>query len=250
MITFPNKIIHIEEVDSTNIQAEKLASKEEIVEGTVVSADFQRNGQGLAGNTWSSEPDRNVLMSMILFPEFLAPSNQFMLHKVVSLGVVACLKKHLKDQPVMIKWPNDIYVKGKKIAGILGKNIVLGNKLKTSILGIGLNVNQTTFKADLPNPVSMKQISGETYDRLLLTEDIAAQIWLNYVQLREGRAGELNARYLDNLLNFDQPAVYQADGQKFVGIIRNVDQYGFLVVESGGVKREFDLKEIVLLTDK
>jgi BirA family transcriptional regulator, biotin operon repressor / biotin---[acetyl-CoA-carboxylase] ligase len=250
MITFCNKIIHVEEVDSTNILAEKLAAEEETMEGTVVLADFQQNGQGLAGNIWSSEPGCNVLMSMILFPEFLAPSNQFMLHKVVSLGVATCLKRHLKDHTVMIKWPNDIYVEGKKIAGILGKNIVLGEKLQTSILGVGLNVNQMTFDEQLPNPVSMAQIAGKSFDRLLLTEDIAAHIWLNYVQLREGRAGELNARYLDNLLNFDQPAVYQADGQKFVGIIRNVDHYGFLVVESGGIKREFDMKEIVLLTNK
>lgn len=250
MITFSNKIFHVGEVNSTNIQAEKLAAKEGTEEGSVVSADYQWNGRGMAGNTWSSEPGRNVLMSMIFFPEFLAPANQFMLHKAVSLGVLACLEKHLKNHRVLIKWPNDIYVEGKKIAGILGKNIVLGQKLQTSIAGIGLNVNQMTFDKQLPNPVSMVQIAGKSFDRLMLTEDLAAHIWLNYLQLREGRAGEINARYLNNLLNFNQPAVYQADGQKFVGIIRDVDQSGFLLVESGGAKRKFDFKEIVLLTNK
>jgi BirA family transcriptional regulator, biotin operon repressor / biotin---[acetyl-CoA-carboxylase] ligase len=247
MMPFTGKINFLGEVESTNLVAEKRLTAGNVAEGTVFFADYQWKGKGVGSNSWHSNRGENVLMSMVFYPDFLDPADQFMLHKVVSSGVCDCLKSYLADEAINIKWPNDIYVRGGKIAGILGKNFVIGQKLETAIIGIGLNVNQQDFDKVLPNPVSMANIAGSHFDRMAVTQSLAQQIWKHYQMLRSGLTDEINGRYLSGLLNFNKPATYRAAGKKFVGIIRNVDAFGYLIVETEGKLRKFDMKEIALV---
>ena len=116
---------------------------------------YQTAGRGQTGNSWESEADKNLLCSILLPPN----KNLYFLNIAVGVAII-----RLISEPLTIKWPNDIYWRDKKLAGILVENAIIGNEVKYSIAGIGLNLNQTKFVSDAPNPVSLKQITGKEYD--------------------------------------------------------------------------------------
>ena len=136
----------------------QLIKNTEVAEGTVVLAKEQTSGRGQVNNTWESSYGDNLLMSIVLYPEFLHAGNQFLLSKFVSLAIVDFLSYYLEN--VTIKWPNDIYVGNKKIAGVLIENSLRGAFISSSVVGIGLNVNQTEFSSSIPNPTSLKNESN------------------------------------------------------------------------------------------
>src|ERR1035437_6675835 len=149
--------IEIEKTDSTNSYLSKLLGEKTLFEGTVVITNRQEMGRGQRGTTWESEPNKNLTLSILLHPTFLRPDEQFQLNKAISLGVAGFVVGVLQvDVDVKIKWPNDIYIRNKKVAGILIENSVSGNNLQHSIIGIGINVNQEKFSAKLPNPTSFR----------------------------------------------------------------------------------------------
>ena len=173
------KIVHIAETDSTNrwLKANEeeargqrggssKASKRKLEGddprgsfGVVVRADFQTAGRGCGTNTWESERGKNLLFSMLIFPEEIPANQQFHITEIASVAMCETLRAYT-DEPVTIKWPNDIYVGDRKICGMLIENTLQGNVLKDSIIGIGLNVNQREFHSDAPNPVSLYQLRG------------------------------------------------------------------------------------------
>ena len=120
-----------------------------------ICAGFQTAGRGQTGNSWESEEGKNLLCSILLPPD----KNLYFLNIAVGVALLRVI-----GEDFSIKWPNDIYWQDKKAAGILVENAIIGNEIKYSIAGIGLNVNQTEFKSDAPNPVSLKQIRGREYD--------------------------------------------------------------------------------------
>jgi BirA family transcriptional regulator, biotin operon repressor / biotin---[acetyl-CoA-carboxylase] ligase len=244
------KTIHFITIDSTNEAALRLLSEKEIGEFSVIYADFQSKGQGVGKNLWHSQPAKNLLMSIVLFPEFLDPSDQFIINKLVSLAVCRCLSEFLPKREIKIKWPNDIYVDGRKIAGILSKNMIIGHRISSCIVGIGLNVNQAEFPQDLPNPVSMFQLSGKEFGRVEVLNQLTERIIENYQRVKEGMENEIDKEYLSMLLNFNRTAVYHSKGKTFDGIIRGVDAFGMLMLETEGEIRNFDMKEITLVTGK
>ncbi|MBQ7773428.1 MAG: biotin--[Bacteroidales bacterium] len=138
-------------LDSTNSQARREA--EESCEGSVWIADFQTAGRGQRGNRWESRKGENLTFSILFKPEFLPPHKQFLISQVCAVGIYRYLAG--KGMPASIKWPNDIYIGNKKICGILIENSISGDKLSVSIAGIGLNLNQTQFASDAPNPTSL-----------------------------------------------------------------------------------------------
>lgn len=245
-----NKIIYFEKVDSTNEEAEKLVYSRQLEEYTVIVTDFQLKGKGVGSNTWHSDPAMNILMSIVLHPWFLNPTDQFMINKVVSLAVVNCIAQFLPEKSIYIKWPNDIYVEDRKIAGILSKNIIMGHQFNSCIVGIGLNVNQITFDPDVPNPVSLAKLTGSAVDRELVLENLTDQIKTSYERLRTGNFGEIDQDYLSTLLNYNRSAIYESQGKRFEGIIRNVDPFGRLILETGGEIKKYDMKEITLIFNK
>lgn len=160
--------MYIASTNSTNTLLRELIAKGEWPEGELfLYAGYQTAGRGQTGNGWESEAEKNLLCSILL------PSrkNLFELNMVVAVAV-----QRLLGEAFTIKWPNDIYYGDKKVAGILVENAIIGNEIKYSIAGIGLNVNQVEWQSDAPNPVSLKQITGRTYDIDALMQKLYEQV--------------------------------------------------------------------------
>ena len=163
--TFPYPLIALDETDSTNRYISQLCNElqESVAELTTVTAEFQTAGKGQRGNTWEAERGKNLLFSFVLYPTFLEARRQFILSQIVSLSIKEELDRWSDE--ITIKWPNDIYWRDKKICGILIENDLSGHFIGRSISGIGININQNEFHSDAPNPVSLKQITGQEHDR-------------------------------------------------------------------------------------
>ena len=156
------KVVHIEETDSTNRWLKDYSATQP-VEDMVVCADYQTAGKGCGANTWESERGKNLTFSMLIHPKAIPANQQFHITEIVSVALCKTLQPYIYNK-VEIKWPNDIYVDDKKICGILIENRLQGAEIKDCIIGIGLNVNQTEFKSDAPNPVSLRQLTGKETD--------------------------------------------------------------------------------------
>ena len=240
-----NNIRHYATLGSTNAVAEKWLTEERPPEGSVVLADYQNSGKGVGTNTWESAPGSNLLLSTILYPTFLPAHQQFMLNKVLSLAMHQCVAGQLPQHQILIKWPNDVYVGKKKIAGILTRNTITGSTLEVTIAGLGLNVNQTSFPKEIPNPVSLKMISGKDHDRRQVLQSLLKALGHFYDLLHSNHFYKIDEQYLRVLLNYEKPASYQAGQEKFTGRITGVDVYGHLMITVGEETKTFDMKEIV-----
>ncbi len=240
-------LITLNEVDSTNSYLKDILTNTKPVEGTVIMAESQYAGRGQQQNKWHSEPRKNLAFSILLNPSFLPVSNQFELTRVVSLGVYDALKPLLGDG-LKIKWPNDVYYNDSKLGGILIENLVQGTKIKHSVIGIGLNINQTDFPAWVPNPASVKQILQRDEDKLAILSDICGHIEGWYLKLKGGRADEIHNAYLRILYWLNQPGKFRSNGETFEGTIKNVRDNGLLVVENNlNSELEFSFKQIEFL---
>ncbi len=178
--------IQLRRVDSTNNYARQLVQDKLPIEGTVVITDKQTEGRGQRQNSWVSEADLNLTCSFILRPVFLAAKDQFILSAVTALAVLNTINPFMDEgKEVKIKWPNDILVNGKKIAGILIENTLRKTNLETSILGIGLNVNQIDFPREI-NATSLKQLTGNSIQIENILDELSSQLEKNYLMIRNG----------------------------------------------------------------
>jgi BirA family biotin operon repressor/biotin-[acetyl-CoA-carboxylase] ligase len=243
MILTNKNIIRLKEVESTNNYANQLVLSKAAEHGTVVLAQHQKKGRGQQGNSWESEPDKNLLASFILYPQFLPASKQFHLSKIASLALIDFLKT--KTEFVSIKWPNDIYIQNKKVAGILIENSVKGNHLSSAIIGIGLNLNQEKFVSDAPNPVSLKQITGKDYDIEEAALKISDHLQMWYKALLTNNYKEIDNSYFAQLFRANEWAVFAKQGNRFEAKITGIGEYGQLVLEdrNGGFS-EYMFKEV------
>jgi BirA family biotin operon repressor/biotin-[acetyl-CoA-carboxylase] ligase len=235
--------IFLNEVESTNNYANHLVLSKAAGHGTVVLAQHQKMGKGQQGNSWESEYGKNLLMSVILFPQFLPVAKQFYLSKIASLALVDFLTNETSE--VTIKWPNDIYAGNKKLAGMLIENSIKANNLDSSIIGIGLNLNQERFVSDAPNPISLKIITGKDYN----VEEVALKIWelLNFwfEKLQEGNFEEIDTAYFNQLFRANEWALFSKEGKPFEARITGIGEFGQLILEDrNGVFSEFMFKEI------
>ena len=163
----------INETHSTNSLLKELLAKGEWPEGEgFLYAGYQTAGRGQTGNSWESEADKNLLCSILLPPD----KNLYFLNIAVGVAIYRAIRE-LWISELGVKWPNDIYWRDKKLAGILVENAIIGSDVKYSIAGIGLNVNQTEFVSDAPNPVSLKQITGNEYDIDQLMKDLLHAVY-------------------------------------------------------------------------
>lgn len=241
-------LIELQTIDSTNLYAEQLLKTQKVAEGTIIFAQVQTSGKGQGENTWESEPRKNVTFSLVLFPRFISPGQQFLLNKAIALGVLDFLARATVEQKLSIKWPNDIYAGNRKIGGILIQNTVCGNVYESCIAGIGVNINQETFHPDLTNPVSLKQITGKDYPVKDAMDLIVACIDNRYQQLQEGFAELLDLEYRDRLFGINEWKEYSVDKNLLKGKIRDVDESGMLIMEmENGSIRHFNHGEIVLV---
>lgn len=235
-----------ERVDSTNKKTKELLQNNNLMEGTFVLAYDQYAGKGYAKNTWESEPGKNITGSLILKPCFLEPSKQFLLTKILSLGIKDSISNIIDHkEKVYIKWPNDIYINDNKVAGILVENTILGNTIQNSICGLGININQIVFKSDAPNPVSLKMITKTDIRIADVVGSISQTLQHWYDLLKAGKTDSIDHAYHHSLYQLNVSARYKTPTFSFTGSIKGTDDYGRLLIENEeGIMQVFDFKEV------
>ncbi len=248
------KITHFKNIESTNSYLQNLLDNGEDVADNIVVTDFQTSGKGQGKNVWHSEEGKNLLFSITLDMSFLKAEDQFLLTQMVSVAVIDVLKKYLPEENLFIKWPNDIYFNDKKIAGVLIKNEIKGMMMGTSIIGIGLNVNQTDFDESLPNPISMKIIMGKDYDleKILLevTESLSHQVTKCQSQRQCHRQSPIANSYINHLYRYKQWAFYEHEGRLKEMMIIGYDRFGRLMLKEKNNREVIcDLKEITFVIE-
>lgn len=228
-IGFPVKRLAI--IDSTNNYANNQLAEGSVTEGTVFLAEYQTSGKGQQYNSWESEKGKNLTFSLVLLPSFVEIIDQFVISKVVTLGMTDYLIQCGLDE-VSIKWPNDLYVGNRKIAGILIENAIMGAVIASSVIGIGLNVNQEKFLSLAPNPVSMKMLTGKDYDLNEILSGLMEGIENWYAVLCAGKTGIINAAYEQRMYRRNIWAQYRKEnGENFEGKIQGVNEIGQLLIE-------------------
>ena len=223
-----------------------MSNSKPLPEGTVIMAEHQYAGRGQQQNKWLSQPGKNLTFSILLKPTFINAVHQFDLTRAISLGVHDALLPLLGDG-LKIKWPNDIYYNDKKLGGMLIENMVQGERINNSVVGIGLNVNQDDFPEGVSNATSVKQILHKDYDLRLLLSEICSQIEGYYLHLKAGRIDFIRNAYLSRLYWLNVPHYFKAGDEVFEGIIDAVADNGLLQIKSGGHTKTYNLKEIEFL---
>jgi len=221
-----SNIIYREKVSSTNVLAAETLNTTYLPEGSLIYAGEQSNGKGQRGRNWHGEAGKNLTMSIILYPHLLEADRQFMLSKVISLAIAELLDPY--SGAISIKWPNDIYHKDDKIAGILIENAIEGNSIRHCIAGIGININQLHFPPEIPNPVSLNIINRHEYDISVLLEDFCRICDKWYKRLKYAHEDEINEQYRQRLYRLNRLSGYILNGRMTRAMIRGVDRYGRL----------------------
>ncbi len=261
-------------VSSTNDVALSNCSAD--ADKTIYAAEFQTAGRGQKGNKWESNRSENLMFTILFKPQFLKPSEQYILAMVTTLGIASYLKNKegLDKELVKIKWPNDIYVGDKKICGMLIENSISGDQIGCSIVGIGVNINQTTFSSQVTNATSLRNETKKgNYDTHKELEELAEFIFEYYQKSekelkKRGNFNGIIEEYLSNLyrlnefhkfvelkeISADKPVdTYLSDKEliakdkgkiinaKIVGI---TPQFCLVLTLEDGTQREYAFKEI------
>jgi|MGYP000087063268 BirA family biotin operon repressor/biotin-[acetyl-CoA-carboxylase] ligase len=240
------KLIKLDAIDSTNEFLKGISTQPDLENFTVVTAENQTKGKGQMGAVWNSEVGKNLIMS-VLVKNFLLEINEiFNLNIGVSLAVIAALKKN-NIPDLSIKWPNDILSANKKIGGILIENSIKSDGTILSIVGLGLNVNQTNFEG-LPKASSLAVVTGKELDKEELLLEIITNLEVNVAESKQNSAS-LRQQFVDLLYKKGIPMPFtNQKEEKFMGIIQGISLVGRLLVllEDDSVA-EFDIKEIQML---
>jgi BirA family biotin operon repressor/biotin-[acetyl-CoA-carboxylase] ligase len=214
--------------------------------GTAVATFHQTAGRGQRGNTWVSEPGKNVHYSLLYRPENIPSNNQFILSEAVSLVARNLLGEQADD--VVIKWPNDLYRKGQKMGGILIENQLKGGVVEQSIIGIGLNINQIDFPAFQPEATSLALATGKTFDLETLVNRLHQQLCKSLDDLSFEKAEDIQRFYLNNLHRRDGFHPYSDKEGVFTAKIRGVKPQGDLLLErEDGTVKAYGFKEVTFL---
>ena len=236
-------IVHLDEVNSTNAYIQSLPKEEALPNGSLVWADFQTAGRGQIGNVWESAAGENLTFSMIFYPSFLKANNQFLISQIVALSVKQALDSYTDD--ISIKWPNDIYWKDKKICGMLIENDLAGQYIYSSIIGIGININQEKFCGGAPNPVSLSQIVGKKVDVEEVLRRFLEPIYGNYLKLMNEETDEIRCQYLDSLYRKEGFFLYKDAEGDFMAEFAGIEPTGHLLLrDKNGRMRRYEFKEV------
>jgi len=241
------QLIKLSATDSTNAYLKELMTSNNPADFTVIMAHTQLKGRGQMGTSWLSEPGKNLTFSVLIRPQGVEVADQFLLNIFVSLALYKTLSQ-LQIPDLKIKWPNDIMSGQSKICGILIENILTGQHIQASIVGIGLNVNQLAFN-NLPNVSSLKLLLGRTFD----LEELLVSIVENLKGLigKNGEAEQENlfSLYETKLFRKDKPSTFiDQNNEMFMGFIKGVSSSGKLkILMEDNVLQEFNLKEVKLL---
>lgn len=238
-------IIELKETDSTNLHARRLLDAGELPMPAVIFSDYQTAGRGQGENSWHSEAGKNILCSFVLKPEVDA-AQQFSVSQAAAMGILRFLEEYAEN--IQVKWPNDIYLSGKKAAGILTENVLNGRTIKHSIIGMGINFNQKNFPETLPNPISPAALKQIQFDIRTAKTRLIQHTEASFFRLKHERLS-IHADYMNHLYQYKKTASYRDKNGRFKGIITDIGEYGHLIVENcaTGAQKKYDFKEIVFL---
>lgn len=218
--------------------------------GMAIFALEQTAGRGQRGKSWQTEPGSNIILSLILKPQPFTLQDQFMLSLTIALGVRSFFARYAGEEDTKIKWPNDLYWRDRKAGGILIESVVGNNESKSgkaawkwAIAGVGININQVNFPADLPNPVSLKQITGKSFDTLVLAKELCHELnnWLE--RATAGDWSLLLSEYNRHLYKLNASVKFRKGNRVFEGVVKSVTLRGGLRV-CHAMEEEFAFGEI------
>jgi len=242
--------IELTSIDSTNnyareqIRALQLPERQGAnLHGMAVFAHQQLSGKGQRGKIWVAEKDTSIALSLLIKPGFLGIGQQFQLSAAVAVAVEGFFRKYAGDE-TKVKWPNDLYWQDRKAGGILIENVISGSGTwEWAIVGIGININQVRFPAELPNPVSLKQITGKDFDPAQLARELCSHLDTAYHQLEtEGYPG-IYETYCSRLYKSGQMVKLKKETRVFEALVKNVTPEGRLLVQHG-TEEEYNFGEV------
>lgn len=245
--------IELQTVDSTNNYALSHIYANLATPGTSYFAHAQLEGKGQWGKTWVTEKGANIILSIVLKPEFLSHFQQFQLSACIAVSTHAFFSKYAGDE-TMIKWPNDIYWRNRKAGGILIESRIGSASAKASattwewaVAGIGLNINQTQFPEPLTNAVSLKQITGKSFDTVQMAKELCKSIEHYYNQLGTGGFPEILKLYRQHLYKKNEKVQLKKLNRIFEATVIDVSEEGQLITLHG-IEERFDFGEIEWIT--
>lgn len=237
------KIIHLAETDSTNSYIKRIDDNGGVDDMIVVVADYQTAGRGQGSNSWHSKPGQNLLFSLAAHPVMVPVARQFLLSMTEALALSQALSS-LTDG-ISMKWPNDIYWHDRKLSGTLIETTLGGGHIRQCVFGTGINVNESTFPSNLPNPVSLRQILGHDTDREELLNLIIRKFEGLWQLITEGAYADISAMYHQSLYRGHGYHTFQDANGQFEAAIIEVEDDGHLVLhDRQGVIRRYMFKEI------
>lgn len=240
-------LIELPEIPSTNNYAAGLLGNNP-PEGTVILTWDQTSGRGQQGNTWVSSAGKNLTVSVIYYPSSLTADRMFQLSKAVSLAVRETVENFLPLADVQVKWPNDILLNQKKVAGILIENQLEGARIKNSVIGIGLNINQLDFPPEiqhsatsiiqhLKTKLNLDQVLEVLLDRL--------EYW--YLMIQEQRHELINRSYLNNLYGYQSEVMIRMNDHEYLASVAGIDPGGKIAIQYEQQLHYFNFKEITFI---
>lgn len=241
------RIIKLDAIDSTNTFLKQLSAVEKVEDYTVVMANYQTQGKGQMGAKWESQNGENLMVSLFKGLDFMPVERSFYLSMATALSIYKTLK-NLGLQHLSIKWPNDILADNKKVCGVLIENVIKHNQLAGSVIGIGLNLNQTNFEG-LPQASSLKLLSGVNFNREEVLDKLVTNIKKYFKDLEAGEYDKIKKEYESVLFRKNKPSTFKdVEGRMFMGIIKGVTESGNLeLLLEDDVVNTYELKEIKLL---
>ena len=249
--------IELQSVDSTNNYAFKQIHAGLAQHGMTVFAHEQLAGKGQRGKVWTVEKHANIIMSVLMKPGLLLPTQQFWLSACAALAACDFFKSYAGNE-TNIKWPNDLYWQDRKAGGVLIESIVGSSELsdvnaqttkdnwKWAIVGIGININQTTFPIELQNPVSLKQITGKDFDVISLAKELCQKLNNYFEQLITTGFENIYTQYSSHLYKRNEKVKLKHGNRIFEATIKGVSRTGKLIVHHA-IEEEFDFGEVELV---
>lgn len=239
------KLIKLNAIDSTNTFLKELAQTEQLENFTVVTANEQLKGRGQMNTGWLSEPNKNLLCSVFYRFKNVLFSNQIYLNYAVALSVYETLKE-FNVPKLSIKWPNDILSQKNKISGVLVETVVKQQKIKSVVIGVGLNVNQETFSKNLQNVTSIKKTTGKFEDLETVLTVFMGKLKANIQLFLDQKFSDLEEAYLNVLYKKNIPTMFKTSKNVlFMGMIIGVATSGKLQIQlEDDSVNEFGIKEV------
>lgn len=240
-----NKVF-LPETYSTNSYAIELLKNVNVIDGTVVYTHNQTQGRGQRGNSWIAVPERNATFSLIVKPGFLNSKNAFYLSKITALALHDVLTEILNDSQfdIKIKWPNDILVNKKKIAGVLIENSVLNDAIQWSVIGIGLNVNQNDF-GEVKAATSLNLLNSKEHSVENTMQAVFVKFEKWYLRLKKGEFKQIDDAYHNLLFTLNTESEFEQNRNRFKATVQGVNESGLLILKlANGSLKTFDIKEL------